>query len=156
MKDFQLGWPPALLNIDAPSEYVLSGRTPARIRLTPAQEALRKMKDDMTSSHGKLEYVSEGSRTGRMAPSQPSPVSEWRSKLPLISCRWYIASPRGDASGARYLHANGLWSRLYRFKAGNWVALKNAQSFYYNGSMGPVRWLRQATEADFGFDPYAE
>jgi len=45
MKYFRIGWPPALDNIDAPTEYTYMGRTPARHKLTATQERERKLLD---------------------------------------------------------------------------------------------------------------
>lgn len=46
MRDHLMGWPPALLAIDAPTEYIRAQRTPVkRVPLTPFKVAERKQAD---------------------------------------------------------------------------------------------------------------
>lgn len=139
MNDRRMGWPAALLTIDAPSDYHREQHTAPRPRLSEEeQEARRKL--DVTKTR----------------PSAPPPaaVHIWHDGPPP-RYGWYIASREGiTEERARYWLKSDVWSHSYRLASCNRADAQHKLTRIASATAhSDMEWLRPATAEDFGFEP---
>jgi hypothetical protein len=136
MKDHQFGWPAALANIDAPYDYRRELRTPPAPRFTEAEQEARRKLDVQPEAKAKAK------------------AEVWHDTNPP-RYGWYIAAMYGKRTDVvRYFReCDDKWSHACVLGENDPDKAENQMRRASTKTPGVIKWLRPATEEDFGFPP---